>query len=113
MSKSKNNTFRIQFHNNNRIYELYAHEVSQSEMMGFIEIGQIIFGEHTKLLIDPAEEKLKHEFAGVKHTYIPHHSIIRIDEVEKTGHSKISTGSGDSNVAPFPIFSPGSENSKP
>ena len=101
MPKSKNHTFRIQFHNNNRIYELYAHEVSQSEMMGFIEIGQILFGEHTKLLIDPAEEKLKHEFAGVKHTYIPHHSIIRIDEVESSGKNRILDSEG-STVTSFP-----------
>jgi len=101
MPRSKKHTFRIQFHNNNRIYELYAHQVSQSEMMGFIEIGQIIFGEHTKLLIDPAEEKLKLEFEGVKHTYIPHHSIIRIDEVETSGKNRILDSEG-STVTSFP-----------
>ena len=59
MAKTQQSIFRIQFHNNGKIYELYAHEVSQSQMLGFIEIGQIIFGEQSKLLIDPAEEKLK------------------------------------------------------
>ena len=101
MSKSKQATFRIQFHNNNKIYELYAHEVSQSHMAGFIEIGQIIFGEHSKLLIDPAEEKLKHEFANVKHTYIPHFAVIRIDEVEKSGKNRILDNDGAS-VTHFP-----------
>lgn len=101
MTKSDKNTFRIQFHNNNRIYELYAHEVSQSQMAGFIEIGKIIFGEQSKLLIDPAEEKLKTEFAHVKHTYIPHHSIIRIDEVEQSGKNRILDSEG-STVTSFP-----------
>ncbi len=101
MAKPKKNTFRIQFHNNNRIYELYAHEVSQSQMMGFIEIGEIIFGEQSKLLIDPAEEKLKTEFAHVKHTYLPHHSIIRIDEVEQSGKNRILDAEG-STVTSFP-----------
>ena len=55
MAKSPRPTYRIKFHNHNKIYELYAHEVAQSDMAGFIEIGEIIFGEHTKLLIDPAE----------------------------------------------------------
>ncbi len=100
MAKKKS-TFRIQFHNNNRIYELYAHEVSQSEMAGFIEVGGIIFGEHSKLLIDPAEEKLKNEFGNVKHTYIPHHSIIRIDEVDRSGKNRILETDG-SNVTSFP-----------
>lgn len=101
MAKNDKNTFRIQFHNNNRIYELYAHEVSQSQMAGFIEIGKIIFGEQSKLLIDPAEEKLKSEFAHVKHTYIPHHSIIRIDEVDQSGKNRILDSEG-STVTSFP-----------
>ena len=101
MAKSKKSTFRIQFHNNNRIYELYAHEVCQSQMAGFIEVGEIIFGEQSKLLIDPAEEKLKTEFAHVKHTYLPHHSIIRIDEVEQSGKNRILDAEG-STVTSFP-----------
>lgn len=96
MPKSKKPTFRIQFHNNNKIYELYAHEVSQSQMAGFIEIGEIIFGENSKLLIDPAEEKLKHEFGNVKHTYIPHFAIIRIDEVDQCGKNRILDNEGAS-----------------
>lgn len=96
MAKAKKSTFRILFHNNNQIYELYAHEVSQSQMAGFIEIGEIIFGEHSKVLIDPAEEKLKHEFGDVKHTYVPHYSIIRIDEVDRCGKNRILDNDGAS-----------------
>ncbi|MCP4186439.1 MAG: DUF1820 family protein [Gammaproteobacteria bacterium] len=101
MAKPQKNTFRIQFHNNNRIYELYAHEVSQSQMIGFIEIGEIIFGEQSKLLIDPAEEKLKTEFANVKHTYVPHHAVIRIDEVEQSGKNRILDAEGGT-ITSFP-----------
>ena len=101
MPKSKKPTFRIQFHNHNKIFELYAHQVSQSQMGGFIEVGEIIFGEHSKLLIDPAEEKLKHEFGNVKQTYIPHFSVIRIDEVERSGKNRILDSDGSS-VTNFP-----------
>ena len=101
MAKPKKSTFRIQFHNNNKIYELYAHQVSQSQMGGFIEVGEIIFGEHSKLLIDPVEEKLKLEFANVKHSYIPHYSIIRIDEVDQCGKNRILESDG-SGVTSFP-----------
>lgn len=98
--------FRVIFHNQNKIYELYAKEVSQASMMGFIEIGRIIFGERSKLLVDPAEEKLKSEFDGVKHTYIPHHAVIRIDEVEKEGRNKIHDSDGSSiSVLPGSQFS--------
>lgn len=101
MAKNGKTTFRVQFHNSGKIYEIYAHEVSQSHMAGFIEIGQMIFGEQSKLLIDPSEEKLKTEFANVKHTYIPHHSIIRIDEVERCGKNRILDSDG-STVTSFP-----------
>ena len=70
-------------------------------MGGFIEIGEIIFGEHSKLLIDPAEEKLKTEFANVKHTYIPHFAVIRIDEVDSCGKNRILDSDGAS-VTVFP-----------
>ncbi len=104
--KQSKNIFRILFHNQNKIYELYAHEVSQASMMGFIEVGQIIFGERSKLLVDPAEEKLKSEFGEVTHTYIPHHSVIRIDEVKKEGKNKIHESDGSTvSVLPGTQFS--------
>ncbi len=110
MPAKKKATFRIQFHNQNKIYELYAHEVSQSQMMGFIEVGDIIFGEQSKLLIDPAEEKLKTEFGKVKNTYIPHHAIIRIDEVEQCGKNRILDSDG-ATVTSFPGSVPLPQNS--
>jgi hypothetical protein len=70
-------------------------------MGGFIEVGEIIFGEHSKLLIDPAEEKLKQEFGNVKQTYIPHFAIIRIDEVDRSGKNRILDNDGSS-VTNFP-----------
>lgn len=107
MSAKPQTIFRIIFLNQNKIYELYAHEVSQASMLGFIEVGEIIFGERSKLLVDPAEEKLKSEFGNVKHTYIPHHSIIRIDEVSQQGRNKIHDFEGSSiSVLPGAQFSP-------
>ncbi len=53
------------------------------------------------MLVDPAEEKLKSEFEGVNRSYIPMHSIVRIDEVAKEGVGKISEAKG-TNVSPFP-----------
>ena len=99
------NIFRIIFHNQGSIYEVYAHEVSQGGMYAFVEVGDITFGERSKVVVDPSDEKLKSEFAGVKRTYIPLHAIVRIDEVEKEGQAKIHPGgeSKGGNVAPFPM----------
>ena len=113
MSKKKP-VYRIIFHNQGKVYELYSHTVRQGDLFGFIEIGDIIFGERSALLIDPSEERLKAEFGGVSRTHIPMHAIIRIDHVDKQGVNKIVTGDevkGGGNVTPFPIpmFTPGGD----
>ncbi len=113
-SKSKN-IYRIQYYNQNAIYELYARKISQDFLYAFLEVEDIIFGERSALLVDPSEEKLKAEFAGVKRTYIPLQSIIRIDEVDKEGINKIiatdnKTGSVTHFPSPFmPAPRPGKE----
>jgi hypothetical protein len=98
--------YKIVFHNNSKVYELYAHHVFQSEMYGFIEIEKIIFDERSQMIVDPGEEKLKNEFSGVSRSYIPMHSLIRIDEVEKQGVSKIMESSGLGHVVSFPPSMP-------
>lgn len=99
--------YRIQFVNQGKIYEIYAREIGHGSIFGFLEIAGFEFGKRTEIVVDPAEEKLKDEFDGVKRSFIPMHSVIRIDEVEKRGNSKISDAEG--NVTPFPMsyFGPG------
>ncbi len=104
---SSNNIYRIVFYNQGSVYEIHAHTVQQSELYPFIEVEDIIFGERSKVLIDPSEERLKTEFSGVKRTHIPMQAIIRIDEVESAGQNKILTGSdAGGNVMPFPAPMP-------
>ncbi len=96
--------YRVIFHNQGNVYELYARKVSQSNLYAFVEVEGIIFGERSELLVNPSEEKLKSEFSGVKCTYIPLQAIVRIDEVEKEGENKIiSNDGGTGNVTPFPM----------
>ncbi|HTR01299.1 MAG TPA: DUF1820 family protein [Candidatus Acidoferrum sp.] len=96
--------FRITFLNRGQVYEVYVRDVFQSDLWGFIEVENFVFGERSQMVLDPAEEKIKGEFTGVKRSFIPLQAIIRIDEVEKEGVATISKGD---NVAPFPIhFTP-------
>ena len=105
--------YRITFHNQGKIYEIYAKTVHQSGLFGFIEIEQIVFGEKTSVVVDPSEENLKSEFADVTRTYIPMHSVVRIDEVEKMGQSKITKADNAAGtVTPFPIPAPNHESGK-
>jgi hypothetical protein len=100
--------YRIVFMNQGKIYEIYARSIAHGDLFGFIEVEDLVFGERSSVVVDPAEEKIKSEFAGVQRTYIPMHAVMRIDQVEKQGVSKISTVDGD-NVAqfPMPMYTPG------
>jgi hypothetical protein len=94
--------FRIVFVNQGKVYEIYARKVSHGSLFGFIEVEELVFGERSSVVLDPAEERIKSEFAGVKRCYLPMHAVIRIDEVRKQGVSKISALEGG-NVAQFPV----------
>ncbi len=94
--------FKIMFVNQGKVYEIYARKVSHGSIFGFIEIEELVFGERTSVVLDPSEERIKSEFEGVKRSYLPMHSVLRIDEVRKQGVSKISTLEGG-NVTQFPM----------
>jgi len=100
--------FKVVFANQGKVYEIYAKKVSHGTLWGFVEVEELIFGEKTSVVVDPSEERVKNEFEGVKRTYLPMHSILRIDEVRKQGISKI-TAVDSSNITPFPtpIYTPG------
>ena len=99
-----------------KVYEIYARNVSHGSLFGFVEVEQLLFGERSTVVVDPSEESLKTEFAGVKRTYLPMHSVIRIDEVEKEGAPRVVEGEKDGGkLTPFPIpvYTPGSDPTKP
>ena len=111
MSEPRKNKqiYKVIFVNNGKIFELYARNVYQGNLYGFVEIEELLFDEKPSLVVDPSAEKLRDEFAGVKRTFLPMHAVIRIDEVEKEGVSKIrAEGDSSANVTPFPqpVYTP-------
>jgi len=111
MSQRPQPLYKVVFSDRDKIYEVYAKQVAQGNMFGFVEIEELVFGEKSGLLVDPAEEKIKAEFAGVKRSYIPLHSIMRIDEVAERGDVKVRDveHKTSDNVTPFPVYTPGSK----
>lgn len=95
--------YKVVFLNHDKVYELYANAVYQSEMYGFVEVEDFVFSDESKVIVDPGAEKLRSEFSGVQRTYIPMHHVLRIDEVEQEGTGKIREASSDEKVAMFPI----------
>ncbi|MEO8224702.1 MAG: DUF1820 family protein [Gammaproteobacteria bacterium] len=105
---SSKHLYKVIFVNQGKIYEIYARSVTQGTLFGFIEIERLVFGERTTVVLDPSEERIKTEFAGVRRTYLPMHSILRIDEVEKQGVSKVTVAdAGNVTQFPVPIYTPG------
>lgn len=96
--------YRVMFVNQDQVYELYVKHVYQSDMWGFLELEEFVFGNRSELLVDPGEEKLKAQFAGVKRSYIPMQAVIRIDEVEQEGVAKMSVAKGT--ITAFPMAVP-------
>jgi hypothetical protein len=99
--------YRITFMSQGRVYEIYSKGVGSADLFGFVEVSHLLWSQKSSVVIDPSEDSLKHEFAGVKRFFVPMHSVIRIDEVDHEGTSKIvgSAGTGAS-ISPFPVFIP-------
>ncbi len=99
--------YKVVFMSQGQVYEIYARNVSHGSLFGFIEVEKLVFGERTTVVVDPSEEKIKSEFENVRRTYLPMHSILRIDEVDKQGTSKVSKMEGNVAQFPVPIYTPG------
>jgi len=104
---SARHVYKILFINQGKVYEIYARSVSQGDLFGFLAVEELVFGERSSVVVDPSEERIRSEFAGVRRSYIPLHAVLRVDEVEKQGVSKISAAEGG-NVAqfPMPVYAP-------
>jgi hypothetical protein len=98
--------FRVQFVNQGKVYEVYARKVAHGSMLGFVEIEELVFDERSGVVLDPSEERIKDEFAGVKRSFLPMHSVLRIDEVSKRGASKITQFEGNVTAFPSSLYAP-------
>ena len=108
---SEKNLYKIVFMSQGQVYEIYARNVSHGGLFGFIEVEELVFGERSSVVVDPSEEKIRSEFENVKRTYLPMHSILRIDEVDKQGKSKVFKMEGNVTQFPMPIYTPSDSNS--
>ena len=93
--------YKIIFIQLGEIYEVFAKQIYQSDMYGFIEVEEYIFNQNKQLVVDPSSEKLEKEFKNVERSYIPINAVIRVDEVIESGEAKIKQNK--SQVSPFPM----------
>ena len=94
MADSEDRIYRVLFHNQGKIYDVYVKHVGRAEMFGFLELQDFQFSKPTSMVIDPTEDKLRNEFESVERVFIPIGSVERIDEVQKVGEAKITESDG-------------------
>ena len=103
MTKEPQLLYRVHFTQDSKVYQIYARYLSEENLMGFIEVEELVFNDAQSVLVDPSEDRLREEFKGVRRTYIPYHAVMRIDEVLNGGVAKIIDAKDNSdNVSHFP-----------
>lgn len=98
----ENRIYRVSYVHKDKVYELFVESVYNADLWGFVVLEGFIFGSQTELVIDPSEDKLRQQFAGVARSFVPMQAIIQIDEVDKRGVAKISDADGT--VTAFPML---------
>ena len=104
---AKEKLYRVAFLNHGKVYELFCTGVCTSGLLGFVEVSGLEFAEKDSLVVDPTEEKMRDEFAGVEILHLPMHSVLRVEQVRKKGPAVIRDRESGEKVTPFPV-QPGS-----
>ena len=56
------------------------------------------------VVVDPAEERLRAEFADTRVLHLPMQAVVRVEEVDRKGVSAVrDAAAGDGVVTPFPF----------
>lgn len=80
--------YRVIFQNQGKVFEIFARQVSHGSLFGFVEVEELVFGEKSTVIVDPGENALRQEFEHTRRVFIPLHSVIRIDEQEKSAATR-------------------------
>lgn len=92
--------YRVVVLQQGEVWELYVREIFQSDLWGFIEVEEFVFGDSSRVVVDPSSERLERTLEGVKRSYLPVNAIVRIDEVAREGPLKAVKS--DARIAEFP-----------
>ena len=56
---SARHLYKVIFVSQGKVYEIYARNVTQGTLFGFIEVERLVFGERSTVVLDPSEERIK------------------------------------------------------
>ena len=96
--------YKVTFLNAGRVYELYARRVGASPLWGFTQVADLVFDVAEGVVVDPAEERLRAEFADTRVLHLPMQAVVRVEEVDRKGVSAVRDAvAGGGVVTPFPF----------
>lgn len=76
------NTYKIVFYDEeHKPLTIYAQNVYQSDILGFVTAEKLLFPEPSEIIVTPDQDKIRNMFKNTEKTIIPINLIIRIDEV--------------------------------
>jgi hypothetical protein len=102
--------YKVVFQAQGQVVELYARQVAQGGLFGFIEIEELVFGARSELAVDPSEEGLRSEYGSARRLFLPLHAILRIEEVEREGTARVRPAREALGIVtpfPVPVWTPG------
>lgn len=99
---TKKQIYRVAFHNQGKVYELYCESVVSSDLWGFVELSGLQFDSADALVVDPTEERMRDEFEDVEVLYLPMHGVLRVEQVRKRGQAVIRDRESGEKITPFP-----------
>ncbi len=95
--------------NQGKVYEVYARKVGHGSLFGFVEIEELGVRRTRRRGGGPVGGAHQGRVRGVKRSFLPMHSVLRIDEVTKRGASKITQYEGNVTPFPAPVYAPASD----
>ena len=104
---AENQIYRVSFLKHGKVYEIFCRDLNNSDLWGFVDLENLVFGEKEAVVVDPTEEKMRDEFAGVEVLCLPMHSVLSIEKVKKRGQAVIRDRKSGEKVTPFPLTPPG------
>jgi len=103
--------YRASFLKHGKVYEMYCGDVNSTSMWGFVELSGLVFDSRDAVVVDPVEERMRDEFEGVESLFLPLHSVLSIERVNKRGQAVIRDRESGEKVTPFPLSPPGNKRS--
>ena len=90
--------YKVSFINQDKVYEIFAKQVYESDLYGFVVIEELVFGSQSDIVIDPSEEKLQIELKRYSHELTTRNYAIAISKIDVVESENIAKDFMDNSI---------------